>query len=302
MRGSSSTESCFARPCSSSSTHLKLGLYLLAIMVGAAFVSVFQMATAPSVVLPCVAAISQVRRATVAAVAAQQPGRTSGAASHAVTVASLAVSSPSAARLNGTLDMFHELNGACRTEDGNAGSYVLHKASFTKAACHALCVQAARCIAFEVSSRGCETHTEFISHADGKSVGVTCFVRQGVVAGPSAVAKAAHEQRNRRGPAGEGNSLPGVTDAALRNIVRGLAQAISLPLGSSSGQPRFLFTIATREAIPLAINLCRTAKAHGATVGAVTLFHEECDELRTAGIVCTASTIIPRGGVATAVR
>ena len=201
-----------------------------------------------------------------------------------------------------TSQPFMRLNGACRTAEEKAGSYTLHS-SMSEGKCASLCEQAVACVAFEISARGCEYHIEQITHADDKSPNTTCAIKRSALGkqrtgatapSPNAAVTAAAPQSLilSRYPEANGRTrpmLPGVSEVGLREIVSGLAAAGALQPGTR----RFLFTITTREAMPLSINLYRTGRRYGATIGAVTLLESDCTDLRRGAAVRPLGRRVP---------
>ena len=77
--------------------------------------------------------------------------------------------------------------------------------------------------------------------------------------------------------------------AVLKTSVAELARELEVAAGG-----RFIFTIATREALPYAFNMVWGARRHGAAVAVFTLFQRECDELKQwGGIACRRSGVVP---------
>ena len=135
----------------------------------------------------------------------------------------------------------------------------------------------------------CEWHSAAVTHGSGEA-GVSCHI-------------------NRRKTVATATALPLLpTDLPLlpvepprsevamvaesRGNLSNAVSSLRRQLGVAPGG-RFIFTIATIDALPLTLNLVLSARHWGGSVGVVTLFAQECSMLRGAGVACAASGLLP---------
>ena len=194
-------------------------------------------------------------------------------------------------------DDFTEATGACRDMKGGSGTFTTTRGT-TFDACRRFCLEDA-CYAFEYNSyddkaRGgaaCEVHVAPIARGDGETRPgdvLHCYIRnkppltqQSALTATSDLSKL--DPRRVADPNREEEL------AVLKTSVAELARELEVAAGG-----RFIFTIATREALPYAFNMVWGARRHGAAVAVFTLFQRECDELKQwGGIACRRSGVVP---------
>ena len=189
---------------------------------------------------------------------------------------------------------FRFFQGACRTASDAAGSYATERVELTR--CRELCAMDPTCGAFEVKDNkaACEIHIEPIVKATGVA-GTSCYVKEGW--------KRPHRKsadtfyRHEKVDAGELQEHLAATMSGFygRNNLTQVMQKLAVQgaLHTDGPRRRFIFTIATLEALPFTINLFRSAHRFNVTVGAVTLLTDECVKLRSVDVVCEPANLLP---------